>query len=66
MMGFIVCSLSNSVVDRLFPQTKRLTSDRVLFFWDNKYYYSDCLVLLKVLENKHAETYKIEGLAYII
>ena len=31
----------------------------------NKYYYSDCLVLLKVLESKHSETYKIEGLALI-
>ena len=30
---------------------------------DNKYYHSDCLVLLKVLGNKDSETYKIEGLA---
>ena len=29
------------------------------------YYYSNCLVLLKLLENKHSKTYKIEGLAFI-
>ena len=30
---------------------------------DNKFYYSDCVVLLQAVENKHSETYKIEGLA---
>ena len=39
------------------------TSKEETPYEDNKYYYSDYFVLLKVLENKHSETYKIEGLA---
>ena len=39
------------------------TSEKETPYEDNKYYFSDCFVLLQVLENKHSETYKIEGLA---
>ena len=39
--------------------------DRITYK-DYKYYFSDCLVSIKVLENKNSETYKIEGLAYIV
>ena len=38
---------------------------RQLSYAGHKYYYSDCLFLLEVLENKHSEIYKIEALAFM-
>ena len=32
------------------------TSEKETPYEDYKYYHSDCLVLLRVLENKHSET----------
>ena len=48
---------------RHFICNPSFTSEKETPYKDNKYYHSDCLVLLKVLGNKDSETYKIEGLA---